>query len=136
MSGDWWKLGISAILALVPVIIWYRIIKKEKDPNYVRIFKWVFLGGCLSVLFIFVLQYFWQLTEHEDLLTFLRGSVSNETIGFVIMFTVLGALEEIVKIGVVRWVDASSRITIANINDAIRIGLITALGFAFAENSA
>ena len=90
------KFVLAGILAFLPVILWFKIIRKTDETRYVKIARWVFVGGCLSVFVIFALQYFWTWFQGEDIGSFLMHSIQNEHVGFIVMFAVLGAVEEIV----------------------------------------
>ncbi|MBT6143346.1 hypothetical protein HOH51_02420, partial [bacterium] len=50
------SIGICALLAAVPAIIWSAIFLKRRDKNF-KTYIWVFLGGTLTVLPILGYQY-------------------------------------------------------------------------------
>lgn len=93
----------------------------------------IFSGGILAVITVFVIQWFWVYFPEFDPFLYISENVSNPTLYFAAIFVVVGILEELVKQGMLRYVD-TKRVLIQTVNDSIRFSLAAALGFAFAEN--
>ncbi|MBN1494238.1 PrsW family intramembrane metalloprotease [Candidatus Peregrinibacteria bacterium] len=123
---------ISVVLSSIPVVIWLYILfsdrKKEK-----KLLALMFSGGIIAVLSVFVLEFFWGYYPEFDPFEWIRINIEDPTYYYVVLFIVVGVLEEIVKQMMVRYVD-SKKVIIQTINDSIRFGIAAALGFAFAEN--
>lgn len=123
---------ISVILAIVPVGIWLYIL--FKDTKHAKgILALMFSGGILAVLFVFGLQFFWQYFPEFDPFLWIETNITDPTYYFVVLFVLVGVLEEVVKQIMVRFVDTRT-ILVQTINDSIRFSIAAALGFAFAEN--
>lgn len=122
----WWQIVIAAILAFIPVFIWISIFIKRKQHSPKTMIK-IFLLGTLTVL---------PILKFQDWLNpygWIEQNITNVTLGFLATFILVGATEEIVKMGVVRIADAS-KMKIQTINDAVKFSILAALGFAFSEN--
>ena len=121
----------SSIFAVIPVIIWlYIFLRKSENSKKVTI--GVFLIGCLTAPFLLGIQYLWEDTTF-DIATFIESNIKNQKTMWVAMFMLFAAMEEIIKLYVVRFVDKTTTL-ITKINDAIKFSIISALGFSFIEN--
>ncbi|MFC1655309.1 PrsW family glutamic-type intramembrane protease [Patescibacteria group bacterium] len=123
---------ISGILAIIPVGIWLYILFKDTRHGK-GILALMFSGGILAVLIVFGLQFFWLYFPEIDPFLWLETNITDPTYYFVILFVLVGVLEEIVKQVMVRFVDTRT-ILVQTVNDSIKFSLAAALGFAFAEN--
>lgn len=123
---------ISGFLALVPVLIWLYILFKDKKHNKLMLAV-IFSGGILATLAVFAIQWFWDYVPEVDPFRWVEMNISDPTYYYVAIFILVGILEELVKQGMVRFVD-SKTVLIQTVNDSIRFSLAAALGFAFAEN--
>jgi RsiW-degrading membrane proteinase PrsW (M82 family) len=86
-----------------------------------------------SVVPVFALHYFLDLFPQFDILAFLQNQIHNQNTNYILLFISVGIVEEIVKQLILRYVD-HKYLLIQTINDSIHYSLISALGFAFAEN--
>ncbi len=93
----------------------------------------IFMGSVFSVVPVFLVQYLASLFPFLNFVNVLQSKTSNSTLQFIILFVGVGIVEEIAKQLLLR---ASDRryLLIQNINDSIHYSLLSALGFAFAEN--
>lgn len=123
---------ISGILALVPVLVWLYIFFKDKKHNKLML-ALIFSGGILATISVFAIQWVWDYVPDIDPFRWVENNISDPTYYYVSIFILVGILEEIVKQGMVRYVD-SKTVLIQTINNSIRFSLAAALGFAFAEN--
>lgn len=123
---------ISGILALVPVLIWLYIFFKDKNHNKLTLVL-IFSGGILATFAVFAIQWFWDYVPEIDPFRWVEKNISDPTYYYVSIFVLVGILEEIVKQGMLRYVDTKT-VLIQTINNSIRFSLAAALGFAFAEN--
>jgi len=130
----WWQILVAVLLALAPVFIWVEIMLKRKQHSIKSLIK-VFLLGTLTVLPLIGIQYLWIFHPEWDIYLWIDQHISSENIeiGFLATFVVVGIMEELVKVGVVRIADAS-KMKIQTINDAVKFSILAALGFAFSEN--
>ena len=125
-------LGLSVLFAAVPVIVWIGIfIGKSKSSRLAILI--VFLLGCLTGPAMLGIQYFW--TEHPEfnLEAFISNNIHEQSLMFLLTYILFGAMEEILKLYVVRAVDTKTNY-IKKVNDAIRFSITSALGFSFIEN--
>ncbi len=130
----WWQILVAVLLALAPVFIWVEIMLTRKQHSIKSLVK-VFLLGTLTVLPLIGIQYLWIFHPEWDVYLWIDQHISSESmqIGFLATFIVVGIMEELVKMGVVRIADAS-KMKIMTINDAVKFSILAALGFAFSEN--
>ena len=130
----WWQILVAILLALAPVFIWVEIMLKRKQHSIKSLVK-VFLLGTLTVLPLIGIQYLWIFHPEWDVYLWIDQNISSENfqIGFLAPFIVVGIMEELVKMGVVRIADVS-KMKIMTINDAVKFSILAALGFAFSEN--
>lgn len=121
---------VAAIFALIPAIIWLSFLYK-KEKGYKQLF--LFIVSIFSILPVFGIYWLIDQFPQLDVIKFFQGLTSGPG-GKYVVFVIFAALfEEIAKQIVVRVADKKYSI-IQNINDSINFSLITALGFAFAEN--
>ncbi len=123
--------AISAVLAFLPVLVWFSVIFKRTKRKALQFL--IFFGSIFSVVPVFIIQYFIHLFPGFDIVTFLQGQIHNQNLGLVILFIGVGITEEIVKQGLVRMVDRRY-LLIQTISESIQFSLVAALGFSFAEN--
>jgi RsiW-degrading membrane proteinase PrsW (M82 family) len=130
------SIGICALLAAVPAIIWSAIFLKRRDKNF-KTYIWVFLGGTLTVLPILGYQYVYLalIGDNPDLdfVNKLKGIITGNY-WIVLLYAFVGITEEIVKFYIVKILDKRHPEIITTINDALKMGILSALGFAFSEN--
>jgi RsiW-degrading membrane proteinase PrsW (M82 family) len=122
---------ISALLAFIPALIWLGVIFKKTKRKLIQTF--LFLGGTLAVIPVFLLQYLLQRFPQFDVIGFLQAHIFNQNLKFLLVFIGVGIVEEIAKQGLVRFVD-KKYLLIQTIGESIQFSLVAALAFAFAEN--
>lgn len=123
------SLGLSFAPAFGWLILIYFLRKREKK----RFLFLTFLLGGASVVLVFGLQSFWLMDPEYNLNTFLETTFTSTATIFLIFFAFMGAIEEIIKHLIVRFMDKKFFL-IQTINIAIVFSVTTALGFTFAEN--
>jgi len=121
----------SALLALIPALIWLSVIFRRTSKKWLQTL--IFLGGIFSVIPVFLLQFFLNFFPQFDIVNFLQAQISDQNLNFLILFISVGIVEEIVKQGLIRFLDRKY-LLIETINDSIQFSLVSALGFSFAEN--
>ncbi len=131
----WWQATIAILLAVAPVLIWVNVMLKKKKRHSIKSLAKVFILGTFTVIPLIGIQYLWYMHPEWDVYRWIDHNISTTSleIGFLATFIVVGIMEEIVKMGVVRVADAS-RMKIQTINDAVKFSILAALGFAFSEN--
>jgi len=125
-------IGISAIFAFVPVIIWLTFLFKKAEKSRKTI-AMVFLFGCLTAPALLALQYAWDVVPRFNLAAFIENNIVEQSKMYVAMFVLFGAMEEIIKMYVISTIDKRT-VLINTINDSIRYSFVAALGFSFTEN--
>jgi len=133
---------ICTILGIIPIIIWgYVFIRKHKERReHRKIMLLTFIGGIVSVTPLLMYKYSWQFFPWINAFLWTR-SLNTDVLGlsaFTMIplpifatFMFVGIIEEVSKIFVVKMVD--NRI-LKDIEDAIMLSIIAALGFALIEN--
>lgn len=133
------KILFSALLALVPVIIWGYIFY-QKDPQSKRLTLLTFVGGMMAVVVILLYKWSWQFFPEIDLFKFSNQfsdsyfGISNFVlipVSVLVTFGIIGLLEEYGKNIVVRVTDKGA---FKSVDDAITFSIVAALGFSFLEN--
>ncbi len=122
---------IAGVLAFIPALVWMIFLFRKTQRRWLQIL--IFFGSIFSVVPVFALQYFLELFPQFNVLDFLQSQIHSQNFNFVLLFISVGIVEELVKQGLVRFVDRKY-ILIHTINDSIRYSFVAALGFAFAEN--
>ena len=130
---------ICTILGLIPIIIWgYIFLRKHKERK--KIVLITFIGGIVSVTPLLIYKYSWQFFPWINAFLWTR-SLNTDLLGlstFMIIpipvfvtFMFVGIIEEVSKIFAVKLVDNK---ILKDVEDAISLSIIAALGFAFIEN--
>jgi RsiW-degrading membrane proteinase PrsW (M82 family) len=135
---------IAIALALVPVFIWSYIFFDDARKQYKLLFAIVFLSGTLTVLPILGIQwaYFEVIFGKIGLIKSIPGadfvgalkSWAGPAAWVFIVYAFVATTEEIVKFYIVRISDNKHPELISNINQALKFGILSGLGFAFSEN--
>jgi RsiW-degrading membrane proteinase PrsW (M82 family) len=154
----------SLTLACIPVLIWSAIFFYKKDENRKLYFKIFLGGTLtvFPILGLQIgydkLKKAWELgyidifdtriditklieiIPNIDFVGYLKnGTVNIElttkvSLWFLIVYAFVGITEEIVKFYIVRYSDKTRPELITTINRSLKFGILSALGFAFAEN--
>lgn len=132
-------LGFCAFLAIIPVIIWGYIFLK-KHPEAKKLVFYTFLGGVLAVTPLLLYKFSWQFFPWVNAFIWTRNlnvdflglsSFMLVPVPILATFLLVGVIEEISKIFVVKVVDKKR---FMSIDDAIELSIVAALGFVFVEN--
>lgn len=135
-------LVICTILGLIPILIWgYIFLRRHKEnKEHKKIIIMTFIGGIVSVTPLLVYKYSWQFFPWINAFLWTR-SLNTDVLGlsaFTLIplpvfatFMFVGVIEEISKIFTVKLVNQNF---LKDIEDAITLSIVAALGFAFIEN--
>ena len=126
-------IALAVSLAIAPVVIWYFVLLRQEHFQK-RILFWIFIGGSLSVIPIFLLQYFWKLYPAFDVLKLIESQVANAAEAAILTFVVVGIIEEVMKHSAVRLAEDRHPEYVQTLKHALVFSLVSGLGFAFAEN--
>ena len=129
----WLIIVIAVLLAIAPVAIWYSILLRQEELKKRTLF-WIFAGGTISVVPIFLLQFLWDRYPQINIYRLIENNITNAVEAAVLTFALVGITEEIVKHLVVRFTDKWHPEYINTIKNALVFSIVSALGFAFAEN--
>lgn len=137
--GNAFEIIGSIVLALVPALIWGTLFY-HKHPKQRSLVVITFLLGALAVFPILIYKFLWQFFPWINAFRFAEG-YQTDLIGFsnlivlplsaIITFMIVGVIEELMKLGSVKLADHKQ---IRNVDDAIELFIIAALGFSFTEN--
>lgn len=163
LSNPTFLLTISAIFAAIPAAVWFYIFFKKTDqgksivalvfglgcltPPALLILQWLWdppletlKEGLFQIPFSekiiqlpHIFQQILEITSKFNLSKFVETTFTGENSGFIAMFVLFAALEEIIKMYVIIKIDKKT-LLIKTLDDSIRFSLASALGFAFAEN--
>lgn len=130
----------SILLAIVPALVWTYIFH-NKLPGNRRLTLLTFFVGATAVFPILFYKYLWQYFPWLNAFKYAEG-FESDIVGFtrvisipasvLITFLIVGIIEEAMKNVAVRIVDDKD--TTKDIDDAIEMSIVAALGFAFTEN--
>jgi len=163
LSNTTFLLSISTIFAALPAAIWLYIFFKKTEqgkgvvalifglgcltPPALLILQWLWdpplqtlEQGLFQVPFSdtiiqlpHIFQQILEITSKFNLSKFVENTFTGENSGFIAMFILFAALEEIIKMYVIISIDRRT-LLIKTLDDSIKFALASALGFAFAEN--
>lgn len=163
LSNPTFLLTISAIFAAIPAAVWLYIFFKKSEqgkgivalvfglgcltPPTLLIVQWLwdppvetlqqglfqlpFSDKIIQLPHIF--QQILEITSKFNLSKFVETHITGVNSGFIAMFILFAALEEIIKMYVIISIDKRT-LLIKTLGDSIKFALASALGFAFAEN--
>jgi RsiW-degrading membrane proteinase PrsW (M82 family) len=129
--------GVSIFLAALPALIWAFIFFSDKRDKFKGLYFKVFLGGTLTVLPIIGMQlgYMNIIGKYPNLdFVFKIKDIIGPAWWIVILYSFVSITEEIVKFYIIRFSDKNHPELITNINQSLKFGILSALGFAFSEN--
>ena len=125
-------LSLSALFAAIPVVVWVVLFFKQAEiPKKYLIF--LFFLGILTAPALLGIQYLWSIYPQFDIATLIETSISKVSLMYMTLFIFFGALEELIKHFAVRIIDKKT-LAVKTVNDALRLSILAALGFSFAEN--
>lgn len=124
--------GISILVAAIPVVIWVTLFFKQANISK-KILILLFFIGILTAPALLGIQYLWELYPEFDIPTLIETSVQQTSVMYIALFVFFGMIEEVIKHYAVRIIDKRS-VAIKTVNDALRLSILAALGFSFAEN--
>jgi RsiW-degrading membrane proteinase PrsW (M82 family) len=122
---------VYGILAFIPALIWLSFLLTKHKNRKLQII--LFLLGACSVAPIFFIEYLFQLFPKFDFITIADQQIVNPNLHFLLIYSWVGISEELIKQWMLRFLD-SKFLLVETINDSIKLSLIAALGFSFAEN--
>lgn len=129
------KTLICILLAFLPAIIWSYVFLNRRDKNF-KTYLWIFLGGTLTVFPILGYQLLYSKTIGDssyDIVGPIRNALSPN-MWYVVLYSFVGITEEFIKFLIVRITDKRNPEIISTLSDALKLGILAALGFAFSEN--
>lgn len=125
-------LTLATLFSAIPIIIWLAVFfsKKEKSKKTVA---FIFFLGCFTAPALLAIQYLWDIFPQFNLEALIENSVHSTNTMFIFTFVLFGAMEELIKLYVIKSVDEKTML-INRVNDAVKYSLVSALGFSFVEN--
>ncbi|MDP2642623.1 MAG: PrsW family glutamic-type intramembrane protease [Candidatus Peregrinibacteria bacterium] len=163
LSNPTFLLAISTLFAAIPAAVWLYIFFKKTEqgkgivalvfalgcltPPALLILQWFWdppletvEQGLFQIPFSetiiqlpHIFQQILEITSKFNLSKFVENTFTGQDTGFIAMFILFAALEEIIKMYVIISIDKRT-LLIKTIDDSIKFALASALGFAFAEN--
>ncbi len=126
-------LTLATLFSAIPIVIWLAVFfsKKEKSKKTIAL---VFLLGCLTAPALLGIQYLWDIFPQFNLEALITNEVHSTNAMFILTFVLFGAMEELIKMYVIKTVDQKTML-INRVNDAVKYSLVSALGFSFVENA-
>lgn len=125
-------LGISTLVAAIPVAIWIPLFFKQSGISKTHL-GILFFIGILTAPALLGIQYVWQIYPTLDVASLIETSIEKVSVMYMVLFVFFGMLEEVIKHFAVRIIDKRT-LAVKTVNDALRLSILSALGFSFAEN--
>jgi RsiW-degrading membrane proteinase PrsW (M82 family) len=134
------KVGLAALLAVIPACVWgYIFWKKQVGQKSMTLAT--FVAGALFVTPLLIYKGLWQYFPWINAFQYTH-SFKDDLVGFssfgmvpldvILTFMIVGVIEEVTKLWAVKITDRHK--IIRSIDDAIEMSIMAALGFSFAEN--
>lgn len=127
------QLGLMVGLAATPALIWSYLIFQGRKTSRGPLLLAFFLGTLTVIPLILLYDYLWVWFPALDVYRVISENIAEAHVAALATLLVVGILEELVKSGVVRFID-KTKIGIQTINDAVKYSILAGLGFAFTEN--
>jgi len=125
-------LPLLTAIAALPVVVWVILFFKASKQSK-KILGLVFFLGILAAPAMLGIQYLWDLDPQFNLELLIQNSISDIRVQSMMIFILFGMMEEVLKHFAVRSIDKHT-VAVKTVNNAIRLSILSALGFAFAEN--
>ncbi len=119
-------------IALIPTFAWLYFLFSDTQKRK-KIIALIFMGGIATVIPLLIIQAIFLNFPELNVIQLIPESIPSIALGQLAVIIFLGMLEEIFKQGFLRGVD-SRWLLIQSVGDSIRLSMIAALGFSFAEN--
>ncbi len=127
------QIGLMIGLAALPALIWSYVIFQGRKTSRWPLLLAFFLGTLTVLPLVLLYDYLWIWFPALDVYRVISENVAEAHIAALATLLVVGILEELVKSGVVRFIN-KTKIGIQTINDAVKYSILAGLGFAFTEN--
>ncbi len=124
--------GLAFGIALIPTFGWLYFLFSDSQKRK-SLIALIFIGGIATVIPLLVIQKIFATFPDLNVIQIIPGKIPNVAIAQLIVIIFLGMLEEIFKQTFLRVVD-NKWLLIETVNDSIKLAMIAALGFSFAEN--
>ena len=124
--------AIAFSIALLPTFAWLYFLFADSQKRK-RLIALVFIGGIATVIPLLIIQAIFANFPELNVVELIPGKIPNVAIAQLLVIIFLGMLEEIFKQTFLRTID-SKWLLIETVNDSIKLAMIAALGFSFAEN--
>lgn len=131
---NWFPIAASSLLALVPVVIWLTIIRRESGDEERSLYIKTFLSGTLAVVPPLILILIFSKYPQYDIYEKIKNSIQDAALVAILTNVIVGVIEEIAKNVIVRVIDKRHPEYIQTISSALRLSICAGLGFSFAEN--
>ncbi len=125
-------LGLSIGLAAIPAAIWAVLFFKQTEIKKLHLII-LFILGILTAPALLGIQYLWEIYPKFDLAYLIETSIKQIGLMYMALFVLFGVMEEVIKHFAVRIIDKKT-VAIKTVNNALRLSILSGLGFAFAEN--
>lgn len=133
------KVGLAAVLAIVPACIWgYIFYKKQVGQKSMNMLT--FFAGAFFVAPLLLYKFLWQFFPWINAFAYTQN-LKDDPVGFasftliplevLATFLIVGVIEELAKFAAIKFTNEGR---IHSIDDAIELSITAALGFAFVEN--
>lgn len=126
-------IGLMVVLAALPALIWSYLIFQGRKTSRLALLLAFFMGTLTVLPLILLYDYLWVWFPALDVYRVISETIVETHIAAIVTLLVVGILEELVKSGVVRFID-KTKIGIQTVNDAVKYSILAGLGFAFTEN--
>lgn len=129
---QWLPVSASIALAVIPVVIWLKIIRKQGEEKSLYIKTFIF--GTLSVIPPFILIFLFEWFPQLNIYSAINRGIQAAALAALVTNIIVGIVEEIAKNVIVRVIDKRHPEYIQTISAALKLSICAGLGFSFAEN--
>ncbi|MFA6520764.1 MAG: PrsW family glutamic-type intramembrane protease [Candidatus Gracilibacteria bacterium] len=131
---SWFPIVASTLLAVIPVIIWLRIISKRGEGEKKSVYIKTFLAGTLAVIPPFILIFLFEKFPELNFYEKLAANIEQAATLALVTNIAVAIIEELGKNAIVRVIDKKHPEHVQTIGSALKLSICAGLGFSFAEN--
>lgn len=124
--------AIAFSIALLPTFAWLYFLFADSQKRK-RLIALIFIGGIATVIPLLIIQAIFLKFPDLNVIELIPEKIPSIAMAQLLIIIFLGMLEEIFKQTFLRTVD-NKWLLIETVNDSIKLSMIAALGFSFAEN--
>lgn len=132
MENQYLLWTVAGVIAFIPTFTWiYFLFRKSEEKK--GVIAAMFLLGIMTVIPLLLVQYSWKFFPQLNIGNVIPEKIESVYLGNGVMYLIFAMMEEIFKQWLLRFAD-KKWLLVKSVNDSIKLSIIAALGFSFAEN--